>query len=191
MLTPHQFESVAQYVDTLLVSTYTPSALDIAAPYVASELIANQLITLVSGQFRGRVTTMHAGSTNAQWFLHEDWVRTLTDTWMHPVKHGIVVTDRTLLGDTWLFSTSTNTTWLVFDWWQWLRRRVPQNRLCDAFMFLCHSCPGYWDSEERKRLGMEPALSESMKMEGTRLMDTMVTALVDEVLQMWASGAKA
>lgn len=187
MMTPHQFESVRPYVDTILISTFTPLPLDIAIPYAASELISAHILDAVSSHFRGRVTMLHAGSTSAQRFLNEEWLQSYADAWMHPIQHGVVITDRTLVDDTWRFPTAAGVHWLVFDWWQWLRRRVAKPRRCEAMMYLCHACPPYWDSPERKMLGIEESLAESMKEEGNRLLDALVSALVDEVLQMWST----
>lgn len=189
MMTPHQFESVREFVDTILVSTFAPFALDIAVPFVASEMISNGIVDGVSNKFRGRATTLRAGSISLHAGLTEEWAEPLAEAWMHPVRYGLVITDRVLVNDACSFSTKEGRQWVIFDWWQWLRRRVPANRLSDAYMFLCHACPPYWESPERKLLGIDAGVSQSMREEGARLLEALISTAVDTVLKMWTPNA--
>jgi hypothetical protein len=188
MMTPHQFESVREYVDTIVVSSFTPFALDIAVPFAASEMISNCLVDGVANQFRGRVTTLRAGSTTTQSGRAVDLAECVSQTWMHPIRYGLVITDRMLVNDFWSFGTREDTQWVIFDWWQWLRKRVPAERLSDAYMYLSHACPQYWESPERRMLGMDAQLSQSMREEGIRLMDALISTVADSVTSMWTPG---
>jgi hypothetical protein len=188
-LTPHQFTKFKEFVDTLLVTTYTPLALDIATPYAASTLIAERISADVISHFNGRMEHISGGIA----FMHvgsiPEWLSSLESVRDYDLRFGVVITDRALLDDFWRISTDSGVQWLVFDWWQWLKQRVPDSRLADAWMYLSLACPTYWVSQEREQLGLDESVAVSMAQEGNKLFATLSAELISRIREEWASHA--
>jgi hypothetical protein len=180
-LTPHQFAPLAENFDTLIVRSYSPAPLDIAAPCSASALISAEVAHLLAARFAGRATLIDAGAVPVGDVV--DIVERLQPLWPHPIRFAVWITDRTLLMDTAIYQGRV--TVLCVDWWRWLVNRVPANRLCDAWMYLALACPEYWGSAERRQLGLDEPTASAMAAEGRKLLAALEEFAVAAVTRLW------
>ncbi|MDQ0188556.1 hypothetical protein JI721_16555 [Alicyclobacillus cycloheptanicus] len=186
-LTPHQFQSVAAYVDTLVATAYTPAPLDIAVPHEASAWISDELAGRVSRRFSGRVATVRLGAA-FQWAgLSPERLDELETIIGHPHRFGVLITERHLLVDHASVTTPSGAPWLVIDWWQWFRKRVPKARLADAWMYLAHAHAPYMEAEERRRIGMDPETARAMAAQGQALLEQAADWTCAALRSLWAS----
>ncbi len=111
----------------------------------------------------------------------------LAATWYHPLKYVLWFTDRTLVRDVWKPSQRLNCA--ILDWWQWLRQRVPEHRLADAWSFLALACPQYWNSPARHDIGMPESVTAVMAAEGNKLLDALEEWAVAELSDLWQGTA--
>ncbi|CAM3929666.1 hypothetical protein [Alicyclobacillus pomorum] len=181
-LTPHQFEPYREYVDTLIITSFEPAPLDIAAPFAASAWIVENLAQRLLARFGGRTTHLDAGATLLT-PVSLDMVSALPKAWFHPLKYVLWFTDRTLVQDAWKPSERRNC--VILDWWQWLRRRVPEHRLADAWSYLAFACPQYWNSPARQDIGMPESMTAAMAAEGRKLLDALEEWAVGELSDLW------
>lgn len=186
LLTPQQFSEYSSNVDTLLVMTDTGTPLDAASPRTAAKLISQQLCGQVLDRFRGRMTLLDAGFSIWQGQAFSDWTHSMSHMAGHSVKYGVVVSERLYLKDkTLIRSPDSGAQWMIFDWYQWLRQRVPEERLADAFLYLSHATYVYWQSPEREILGFSEADSQAMADEGERLLELMGREIFENVMALW------
>lgn len=183
-LTPHQFQALQPYIDTLLVSAHSPFALDIALPHGASKVISEHLAALVNDRFIGRMAHIGAGAALGIGRVCDDWLASMEQAFGYPVQHGVAIVERTLLSPSHRCTSPTGTDWFVVDWWQWLRERVPQHRQADAWMYLVQTT-AWRHSEERRRLGLTDDTAADMAQEGRRLLDQMTAWICDTVTEQW------
>lgn len=185
-LSLHQFEPVAPYVDSLLISTYSPQPLDVAVPFAASRLIVNSLTGRLLQQFGGRMTHLGMGAATPRGAWDEGWYHeVLSSCYPYPVRFGVILTDRVFLQEWTELSPTKTTKWVVFDWWQWVRRRVPTQRHTDALMFLCQASEEFAESPERTYAGIPDAVLEGMQVEGNRLFHELLGDISDRLLLYW------
>jgi len=184
-LSPHQFEPVIPYVDTLLISTHSPHPLDVAVPYAASRLIAESLSQQILDKFGGRTAHLPCGAAAMYSNWSADWFEGLLALYPNPVRFSVVITDRLRTQEWSDLQSSSDTQLGVFDWWQWLRRRVPENRQSDALLFLCQATDEYARSEERTWSGMTPHVLGAMAAEGKHLLAEMTSDLGQCLLGWW------
>ncbi|OFW77218.1 MAG: hypothetical protein A2201_06125 [Alicyclobacillus sp. RIFOXYA1_FULL_53_8] len=184
-LTPHQFEPVIPYMDTLLVSTYSPQSLDVAAPHAASRMIAESLTQRILERFGGRTAHLSYGGAALYSNWSAEWAAGLLALYAHPTRFCLVITDRLRTQEWSDLPSSDDTQWAVFDWWQWLRRRVPENRQSDALLFLCQATDEFARSDERTWYGMTPDVLSAMATEGKRLFGEMTADLGQHILGWW------
>jgi len=182
--TPHQFESISKFYDTLVVVSYSPSPLDIAIPIDATRFIASSLGKDVQARFAGRASGLIIGGSPLGFAPTTDALQALQQTPLYDVRFGCIMMDRTLLTDVVHLSTGA-CEWLAFDWWCWLRNRVPARRFADALMYLCYASSDYMESNEQLRLGVQNERASAMKEEGQRLYARMVEAVSAHILNMW------
>jgi hypothetical protein len=180
-LTPHQFAPLAENFDTLIVRSYSPAPLDIAAPWSASSLISAEVANLLAARFAGRATRLEAGAMPVGDVI--DIVEGLQPLWPHPIRFAVWITDRTLLMDTAIYQGEV--TVLCVDWWRWVVNRVPANRLCDAWMYLALACPEYWGSPERRQLGLDEQTASAMAAEGRKLLAAVEEFAVAAITRLW------
>lgn len=186
-LSLHQFEPVAASIDSLLVSTYSPHAADIAAPYAASRLISDSLAGRMLDQFGGRTAHLALGASSMYATWDDHWCHDVLTFYNYPVHYGIILTDRVFMNP-WTDLNSTGVTkWVAFDWWQWLRRRVPEPRQTDALMFLCQASEVYTASPERGYAGIPEQVLSAMQREGNRLFGQLEREFSEHLLQVWGT----
>ncbi len=182
-LTPHQFAPFSEYLDTVVVRSFSPLPLDVAVPYSASALISAQLAAHVVSRFAGRATYLDAGAVPVGDVV--DLVAKLQPLWPHPIRFALWITDRTLLQDAMLHEAGV--TVLCLDWWRWIVNRVPANRLADAWMYLALACPEYWASVERKQLGMDEPTAAAMANEGRKILAEVQEFAASALAGLWGS----
>jgi hypothetical protein len=193
-LTPHQFHPMRSYFDSSLLLAAQPLSLDIAVPQAASRWIGEEIARRIQNRFLGRMSfcdigfgaLLHGALLNGN---GENFFETMVLTYVpHPVLYGIVLTDRQ---STRPFSTirGGSSVWLLVDWWKWIQTKVPADRMSDVWMYLCLACPIYWNSAERKGLGIQESLSESMQGEGKRLLEVIVTDICTKITELWAANS--
>lgn len=185
-LTPNQFARIQDGFDTLLVSAYCPLPLDPAVSHLAAVWIGQRLADGAAGRFQGRAALWPLGHNAFVRASDRAWLADLRRGFPYGVRHGVLVTDRTLTDDVLRLADADGADWLIFDWWQWLRRRVPAERLPEAWAYLNHACPAYAASEERLSLGLPDDVMQAMAAEGQRLFSAMEEALSRHILALWA-----
>jgi hypothetical protein len=183
-LTPHQCQRICSYVDTVLLTSYTPQALDIAAPQAASRYIVGELAERIVDKFSGRMAHVPLGAALQFCPLSEEGFSALATQFPHPMRFAVVITDR-LVPSAFFETHAAGVTWLVFDWWKWLRDRIPQNRHADAWMFLSQAIPVYRNSDEQKALGLNESTALQMAEQGVRLFDRVVEWISEELTKAW------
>ncbi|QQE76791.1 hypothetical protein [Alicyclobacillus sp. SO9] len=192
LLTPNQFSEYSSNVDTLLVMTDTGIPLDAASPRTAAKLISQQLCGQVLERFRGRMTLLDAGFSLWQGQPFSDWAHTMSFMAGYQVKYGIVIAERLHLQEKTLMDLPDGQgKWLIFDWFQWLKQRVPEERLSDAFFYLSHATYVYWQSPEREIVGLSEADSQAMADEGERLLEMMANEIFESVTALWDESANS
>lgn len=186
-VTPHQYQSLAPYVDTLLLTSHSPEPLDVATPHAASAWIAADISQRAAERFVGRIATVQLGAI----FLHTGFTPALLDTLdslaATPVRYGVLLTDRTLTRDICHVRSAGGVAWIAVDWWQWLRQRVPTERQADAWMYLAHAHTSYLGSGEQKRLGLPEDITNAMAQQGRDLQMQVVEFVCNEVRSLWSS----
>jgi hypothetical protein len=168
----------------VLLTSYTPQALDIAAPQAASRYIAGEIAERIVERFSGRVAHVPLGAALQFCPLSEEGFSALTHQFPHPMRFALVITDR-LVPSAFFETHTAGVTWLVLDWWKWLYDRIPQNRHADAWMFLSQAIPSYRNSDERKALGINESTSVHMAEEGERLLDHLVEWISNKLTTAW------
>lgn len=186
-LSLHQFEPVAPYTDSLLVSTYSPHALDVAVPYAASRLIVESLASRLLDQFGGRTSYLSLGASSMYSTWDTQWFEDTLKFYNYPVHYGIVLTDRILTKEWVEFESESGTKWIVFDWWQWIRRKVPAQRYSDAIMFLCQASEEYVRSPERSYAGIPDDVLTAMQQEGNRLFGHVERVFSERLFEYWGT----
>jgi hypothetical protein len=184
LLSQHQFRDFILYLDTIIVSVYDAAPLDVAVPYEASKLIGEELANRVYEQFRGRATWRSGGESRFVHPVRTDHLLLLQEGLPFPVKFGLLITDRVLTMDR-LHVNVSDVEWLVFDWWQWLRRRIPDKRLSDAWMYLAVACPAYLHSEPCQMVGFADDVLRAMGQEGNRLYAAMQEQVAQDLMELW------
>ncbi|KPV44865.1 hypothetical protein [Alicyclobacillus ferrooxydans] len=188
LLSEHQFASISRYIDTVLVHLFDPTPLDIATPLSASELIGEELLQHIRQRFQGRCTARGGMETTFVNPIRPEHLDLLQSGLPYQVHYGLIVTDR-LLTDQSVNILNHGVQWLAFDWWQWLRRHVPESRYVDALMYLSVSCPRYRTSEAFLQVGFPDDVMKPMEHEGERLFDAMEAAITSRLLDLWTEGA--
>ncbi|MBX5437076.1 MAG: hypothetical protein IRZ33_07655, partial [Alicyclobacillaceae bacterium] len=146
-LTPHQFERLQPFIDTLAVAACHPDPLDVAVPTGAARWISEMVLARVKDRFRGRVAERLLGTGLTWRGLDAEFLQALSAGCGFPVRFGVVVCDRALLSDCCAI-TAGPSEWLVVDWWQWFRSRAPRERLPDLWLYLSLAHAPYRHSEE-------------------------------------------
>ena len=189
LLSEHQFRDFVLYLDTLIVSVYDHAPLDVAVPYGASKLIGEELASRVYEQFRGRAALRSGGESRFVHPTREEHLLLLQQGLPFTVNFGLLITDRVLTTDR--FSTTVSgVPWLVFDWWQWLTKRLPASRNSDAWMYLVVACPTYLHSEPCRMIGFAPDVLEGMEHEGDRLYAAMQEQLANDLMNLWGTSER-
>lgn len=184
-LSPHHFQTMSAYFDTTLVVTAQPHALDVAVPHAASGWIGQELARRLQSRFLGRMSSCEIGFSSVAYGIQPTFYEAIAAELLgHKVRFGIVLLDRQTIQPFTLDSGKAGI-WLFADWWQWFHRMVPKSRLSDVWMYLCHACPNYWHSPERRALKIPDELSASMQAEGNRLFDALVAEISSEIAEMW------
>lgn len=182
--TPFQFQSLTDYFDTLILTTGSMTPLDVAVPRGAGYWISAELGRRLRDRYRGRTAWMDGGeiahAADPMWLLQA--AEASCD--IH-LQAGLWITERRLLDETAILARE-RVRWLGWDWWQWLRRRVPENRLTDAIFFLCVGIDAYRLSPEYAALGMAEAWTNQAAAEGHRLWSRMEQAGADRLQTLWS-----
>lgn len=186
LLSPHQFSELEPYLDTIVVSTYDTSSLDVAVPYQATLLISQTVAERLQSRFHGRMTFWPGGDTRHAAPASEAFLAAITELRPHPIHYVLVLTDRTMVRPVCHLRSSTGASCVVVDWWQWFRAHVPEHRLIDAWMFLCCACTTYRRSDACRRIGWPPDVLQAMAAEGERLFEAFLDSVADTVVQMWS-----
>lgn len=184
-LTPHQYESLVPYIDTLLIATHSPVPLDIAVPHGASQWIADLIVNQLKNRFQGRMADLMIGFPMQAAGLTPEALTATATVYGYPVRFGVMMVDRTLVTEAVKVADTEGRAWLIIDWWQYFRSRTPQHRQSDLWMFLSQACPQYQTSHEAKRLGLSEDLTDAMRREGLRLVERFVNWAADRVIQLW------
>ncbi|WP_157076347.1 hypothetical protein [Alicyclobacillus kakegawensis] len=194
--TPHQYQKIRPYVDTVLLGTWQLKPFDVAIPYGASRIICQEIVRRLSERYQGRIASLELGAT-----LHlpsapeapavPQWLDNVLHDSIDPsIRFGIMMVDRQLpRGFERLQSGGME--WLLCDWWQWLSRRIPSARHLDAWMYLCMTSVEYRSQPGFHSLGVSPATAESMYREGERIMEAWVRVAAAAVERMWQETAHA
>lgn len=190
LLSPHQFTELEPFLDTITVTTYDGSPLDIAIPYQASRLICEALSERLQSRFHGRMTFWTGGDTRIAMPLSEAFLSTIAKLRPHPVKYMLVLTDRTLTQPYQQIQMPGGATCIAADWWQWFRRYVPERRLTDAWMFLCCACPAYRQSGACERVGWPPDVLAAMAEEGEHLFQAFLDDLANPIESAWSNSGR-
>jgi len=183
--TPHQYEAMKPFIDTLLLQTYQPAPLDIAVPHAASYFISGELTKLISDRFVGRMATFGIGCPWIAAGVEVQTVTTLAQIFGNLAQFVIIICDRLLLTPSQHLSLPEKREALLFDWWQWLRTHVDSQRLMDAMLYLSVSSSNYKDSLEFQRLGLPPNMTAEMMKQGRQLLSAMVDEVVEGILHLW------
>lgn len=183
-LSTYQFSLLAEGYDTVVLSSYSQQPLDAAAPIQASWLIGQALAERIRERYTGRVTRWETGSTT-QLSICGEGLSALALCSSHPVRYGIVITDRTLTKPVQRL-TEADVTWVLFDWWQFLRSAVPQERLVDAYLYLCMASTVYRTNEACASVGWTVDVIDAMGKEGSRLFDVMEEQIVLVLEREWS-----
>lgn len=184
-LTPHHFQPMSPYFDTSLLLTVQPQALDVAVPHGASRWIAQELARRIQSRFLGRMSTIDIGYSALTYGIEASFYEAVAFTTLtHEVRFGVVLLDRQAIQPFTQVRGSTGK-WLFVDWWKWFHWMVPKARLSDVWMYLCHACPAYWSSSERRGLRISEDLALAMQSEGNRMFDAVVSAVCTEIAQLW------
>ncbi|MCL6547747.1 MAG: hypothetical protein K6T30_02430 [Alicyclobacillus sp.] len=183
-LTPHQFQSYKPYVDTLLVTTFTPEPLDIAVPRAAARWISEELATRLKLRFLGRVAEQMWGAVLYANRLEADLLRTIGRSQEVQPRYGILLCDRVLTEEVALVQED-GVQWLLADWWHWFRARVPEHRYADTWLFLSCAQQAYRTSPEAAALGLADEVLAAMAAEGNRLLDRCLQWLAERVQDVW------
>ena len=184
LLTPHQFTNFSEYVDTLYISTFTPAPLDVSAPLAASRLIVEEISQRVMDRFAGRALHSPLGAVPLYAGVSEPWAETLQQLYPHVFRYGFVLSDRWLT-EKQIQLVTANTQWVVMDWWQWLRARIPKTRQADAWLFLCHATHSYQAAPERAEAGFDESIAKEMEEEGNRLMEHIASWVSQTMMNTW------
>lgn len=189
-MTPHQYQDVAAFVDTLWVTTYCPDALDIAVPHAAAQWIAQSITTHVIEHFTGRLAAIELGATLYDLALTPELLARLEQLPQSKMRFGVLLTDRALTAEQVTLCSTSGVPWVVLDWWQWFRRRVPPQRVMDAWMFLAHTHRTYTGSREHRELGLDAQVSAEMTRQGTALLGQVVAWSASELRNLWQDSPK-
>lgn len=183
--TPHQFAALSPYVDTWLIATHSLGPLDIAAPTGAAQFVVQMALEKVRERFMGRTAELYLGASVNARGVDPDFLASCLRAEGDEGRFAVLFTDRTLLGDEIRWTDATGVTWLAFDWWQWFRRRVPQARLVDAWLYLSLTNPQYMTSHEYRRLGIDTELTASMAQQGNQLLGQFVAYACNRIAGLW------
>jgi hypothetical protein len=182
--TPHQFEPLRPFVDTWLLSSYSPWPLDIAAPHHAAGLIVQQLVSRTKDRFMGRTAELDLGAS----ILGQSDSMSLCEYLKHlepSTQYAVLFTDRTLRAEKATTVYQDTFTMISIDWWQWFQSRIPSNRHSEAWMFLALTHPGYRVSDEFYRLGISESLANSMAEQGHQLVSAFVSFVSEAIVSLW------
>lgn len=173
-----------RFFDTLLVIAPSMLPLDIATPHAASRLVADELARRTRERFVGRMASVIAPGPNHLWPLQTERLLSIAECAGFGVRHAVVLTDRVLFRPRAQFVV-WDRPWLVFDWWQWCRDRIPARRWADAWMYLSLACPVYFASGERQQLGIDASTADAMRSEGERLLAIMTDEIASQITAQW------
>ncbi|MCL6625967.1 hypothetical protein [Alicyclobacillus shizuokensis] len=194
--TPHQYQNIRPYVDTVLLGAWQLEPFDVAIPYGASRIICQQIVHRLTERYQGRIASLELGATFRLTSAPEtpdvpQWLENALHDSIDPgIRFGIVMVDRQLPRSFQRLS-SDSMEWLVCDWWQWLSRRIPAARHQDAWMYLSMTSMDYRSRPEFHSLGVSSATAESMHREGERIMEVWVRVAAAAVERMWQETAHA
>jgi hypothetical protein len=182
--TPHQYEAIRPYVDTVLLTTWQPQSLDIAVPHGAAQIIATAVEERLADLFHGRVGAVRLGAILWRGDVSEEVLADLVNLCEFQPRFTVLITDRTLLSG---LSTRSihGVQWLLCDWWRWFICRIPSTRQADAWMYLCAAANDYRQRPEVRALGLSEATLAGMAEEGERLLTVLVTEVANRIQNLW------
>lgn len=177
---------MASYYDTLVAVAHSAHPLDIAIPMEASRFISASLAKALHQRFSGRASLLDLGGSPCGISTTEEFLSCLQRSPSYEVHYGCLFVDRILLKESQRVQVAT-CEWFVFDWWRWMKQRVPSRQFVDALLYLCYASSDYLESPERVRLGIDDSIAVGMKQEGGYLFERIVDAVSAQVLDMWRS----
>lgn len=184
-LTPDQYTNLGAHVDTLLVCSYSIDPLTPNAPHAAAQWIAQGLIAQTTQTFSGRVAAVELGPLLGNAVFCSDLQLRIETLARRPIRHVVLLTDRTLVTGRSATTSESGVSWLMLDWWQWLRQRVPRDRLQDAWVYLAYTHPNYAGSREHRELRQAATVAAQMTREGQALLSRMAAWVAKEVEEVW------
>ncbi len=184
LLTPSQFESLRPLTDIAIVTTHSPWPLAHRLPHAASDLIVDQITNSIRDRFMGRTVEVNLGVALAMSGFEFTAFTDSIQSFVPSLPITLVLLDRMLIRDRESHEWPNGRCVFALDWWQWLRARVPEDRLQDAFLYLCLSHPAYQTSLEFRSLGIQSDTAKLMADYGHDLLSHIVCDACDALLAL-------